>query len=354
MNPPQLVATNYFSRRKPLLEISFLRLKTGVAMNSSRLSLNKLITQLQSQALVLSMAALLGWVGWLLGGQTLSLLAVGATIVLYYANPAFSPAVMLRAHRAQKLQPHEAPQLQAMIQALANRAGLSSMPSLYVLPGSLVSAFTVGSQSNAAIAISRNLLRYLDQREIAAVLAHEISHIRHNDIRIMGFAGLVGRLTAMLSLLGQMLLLLNLPMMMFGDYAISWTAILLLIFAPTVSMLLQLALSRTREYHADAGAVELTGEPESLAAALVKIDRSQRNLIKHFFFPMRRQQPGSNIWHTHPPTKARVRRLLDMRQAGNRTRWQTNPTNSPNIFVNTRPFHQWLWPNSFNRPFQGL
>jgi heat shock protein HtpX len=97
------------------------------------------------------------------------------------------------------------------------------------------------------------------------VLAHEISHLRHNDMRIMGFAGLTSQLIHMLALLGQILLFLNLPLLLWGHYTISWTAILLLIFAPTISAILQLALSRTREYRADLGAARLMGDGRALA-----------------------------------------------------------------------------------------
>ena len=294
-------------------------------MNRNWWRKHKAIIWLQSQALVFSMAALLGWVGWLLGGQVLAFIAVGATIFLYYVNPVLSPAVMLRAHRARRLHPHEAPRLYAIINMLADRAGLSAKPSLYLHPGNLMSAFTVGTRSQAVIAVSRSLLQNLDQRETAAVLAHEVSHIRDNDIRIMGFAASVGRLTAMLSLFGQMLLILNLPLLLFGGYAVSWTVIVLLITAPTVSTLLQLALSRTREFKADLGAVELTGDPDALAAALAKLDYSQQSFLKQLIFPMSRWQPESSIWRTHPPTPERVRRILGMRENMYHIQWQRNP-----------------------------
>ena len=294
-------------------------------MNSNRWRKNKAIIWLQSQALGLSMSALLGWVGWLLGGHVLALIAVGAIFLLYYVNPVLSPAVILRAHRGRRLHPDEAPRLFAIISTLADRAGLAAKPSLYVHPGDLMGAFTVGAQSQAAIAVTVNLLQNLDQREIAAVLAHEVSHIRNNDIRIMGFAASVGRLTAMLSLFGQMLLLLNLPLLLFGGYAVSWTVILLLIIAPPINTLLQLALSRAREFNADLGAVELTGDPDALATALVKIDQSQKSFIKHILFPMTRWQSESSLWRTHPPTRERVRRILGLREHTDRLQWQRTP-----------------------------
>jgi heat shock protein HtpX len=212
--------------------------------------------------------------------------------------------------------------LHATVSALAERAGLDATPDLYLHPGKIMNALTVGGRENAAIAVSGQLLQSLDQRESAAVLAHEISHIRDNDTQVMGFAAVIGQLTSMLSMFGQILLFLNLPLLLLGGYAISWTAILLLIFAPTASSLLLMALSRTREYNADSGAAELTGDPDSLASALIKIDQSQQSMFKQVFFPMNRWQSGFSVWRTHPSNSERVRRLMAMREKSNLIRRQ--------------------------------
>ena len=289
-------------------------------MNKDKWRKNLTIIKFQSLAIVLSMTLLLGWVGWLLGGQTLAFMAAGVTIFIYIANPMISPAVLLKANRSRKLGTYQAPWLHAVINTLAERAGLSNKPSLYLHSNKYMNAFTVGDRSQAAIALSESLLQQLDQREIAAVLAHEISHIRNNDTQIMGFTAIISRLVRTFSWVGQFLLLINLPLLLFGGFSVSWTTILLLIIAPTISMLLQLALSRTREYNADLAAAELTGNPEALASALVKIENSQQGFFKQAFYPINRRPAESSLWRTHPPTSKRVRRLLDMGQSSDRIR----------------------------------
>jgi heat shock protein HtpX len=216
--------------------------------------------------------------------------------------------------RGRRLDFRDAPRLYRALNALAVRAELPGMPELYYLPQREMNAFTVGAPENSAIAVSDGLLRRLDADEVTAVLAHEVSHIRHNDIRIMGFAALSSRFIQMLSLFGQFLLLLNLPLLVLGQYTISWTAILLLIFAPTISSMLQLALSRTREYRADLGAAELTGSPESLATALSKMDIQQKRYFR-LLWPGRARVPSSHLMRTHPPTEERIRRLLEIRDS---------------------------------------
>ncbi len=275
---------------------------------------DKMLKRFQSAAIVLAMTALLGGIGWLLGGSLLAMAAAGATIFLYLTNPVISPTIVLRSLGARWLHPREAPQLYAIIEKLAARAGLSAVPSLYLHTRNPVNAFAVGDVSSAAIAVSGDLIRRLSRQEVEAVLAHEVSHIRNHDTRVMGFAALVGRLTGMLSLFGQILLFLNLPLLLLGGHTISWIFILALVFAPTVSVLMQLTLSRTREYQADLGAAELTGNPGALASALVKIDQAQRSFFGRNLWPLKPWQTQSELWRTHPPTPKRVNRLLGLQK----------------------------------------
>jgi len=174
-------------------------------------------------------------------------------------------------------------------------------------------AFTVGSGDNAAIAVSMGPMRRLSWQEQTAVLAHEISHIRHSDIRIMAFAGLAGQFTRLLSMFGQFMLLFSLPMLFVEQVVISWPAVILLIFSPTLSSLLQLALSRSREYNADLSAAELTENPEALASALAKIDKFQKSVLSRLVWPMSPRMPQSSWLKTHPPTRERIRCLLQIR-----------------------------------------
>ena len=155
------------------------------------------------------------------------------------------------------------------------------------------------------------MFRTLSERELCGVLAHEVSHIRHNDIWVMGMADLFSRLTAIFSMIGQLLLILYVPVALFSDLTIHWLALLILIFAPTLSVLLQLALSRTREFDADLGAAELSGDRIGLASALQKIERHQGRFLEQIFLPGRRI-PDPSLLRTHPATEERIRRLKEL------------------------------------------
>lgn len=212
-------------------------------------------------------------------------------------------------HRAQPLSPHQAPALFSLVAELARRAEVRP-PELYLVPSPAPNAFAVGNAEGSAIGVTRGLLGRLDRRELAAVLAHEISHIRHRDLWVMGLAQLLARMIRSLSLFGQLLLLLSLPALLTGAYRVPFAAVLLLLAAPTVSALLQLALSRTREFEADLGAARLTGDPLGLASALERLEAGQGGWWR-FFFPVPRRTESSFL-DSHPATAERVARLRSL------------------------------------------
>lgn len=278
------------------------------------------LNRLQSGLLLCALGGLLALLGWLLWGVdgVLMLLVLGAVMVLL--GPSVTPRLVMRLYGASVLSPTQAPMLYAVVRELARRAGLASVPTLYYVPSPIVNAFAVGRRDAAAIAVTDGLLRVLDRREQIGVLAHEVSHIYANDIWVMGLADLFSRLTSLLSLFGQLLLLINLPLVLMSEAAINWFAILILIFAPTLSALAQLGLSRTREYHADLNAAGLTGDPEGLARALVKIERVQGRWLERLFLPGR-SVPDPSLLRTHPPTEERVARLLALQQRADEDTW---------------------------------
>ena len=268
--------------------------------------------RLQSIVLLLVMAGFLMLLGMLLWGRDgiWMMLTVGVVGVLM--NPSISPRLVMRLYDARLLAPEQAPDLHDILLALSRRAGLQQVPVLYYIPSSMLNAFAVGNQQQSAIAVTDGLLRQLDRRELTGVLAHEISHVRNNDLWVMGLADMFSRTTSTLSLMGQFLLLLNLPLILLSGVVISWFAILLLVFAPTLSALAQLALSRTREFDADLGAAWLTGDPEGLALALAKIEKIQGGWMERIFLPGRRV-PEPSILRTHPDTRERIARLLALK-----------------------------------------
>lgn len=264
-------------------------------------------------ALVGAMVSLLSFLGWVLAGADGLVWALLICIGLFIISPTLSPHWILRLYGARPLSFHRAPRLYAALRTLAVRAALPHLPPLYYVPSRAMNAFAVGSRDNAGIALTDGLIQTLNMREINGVLAHEVSHLRHNDLWVLNIANIIGRVTAFLSLAGQLLLFINLPLWWVSGQHISWVAIVVLILSPTLVTILQLALSRTQEFNADLSAAELTGDPEGLASALLKIE--QRNagffsrIILHRY---RRAQPPT--LRTHPETQERVRRLLNLSQ----------------------------------------
>jgi heat shock protein HtpX len=175
----------------------------------------------------------------------------------------------------------------------------------------LLNAFAVGKPDNAAVAVSEGLLRSLSRRELAGVLAHEVSHIRSGDMRVMLLAEMVARLTGCFGSIGLLLALLNLPLLALGMTPVSWWVIWVLVASPTLSMVLQLALSRSRERAADLDAARLTGDPLALASGLQKIGAFEAGILESIWF-RHRHGPESSWLRTHPATQERVRTLLEL------------------------------------------
>jgi heat shock protein HtpX len=275
-----------------------------------------------------------GWLNlvhtWLLVGGSLGLFVLCAfvffgpqgtiwagifgAISLFFATR-MSPQLVLRMYKATPVGNAEFPDGHAILDELARRAGLPAKPALHVAPSNLLNAFAVGRRDESAICLTDALLRNLTLRELAGVLAHEISHIRNEDVKVMAIADMVARFTSTLSSLGILAALINLPPALFGGaQTMPWSGILLLVAAPTVGSLLQLALSRTREYDADLGAAMLTGDPDGLASALMKLERAQRRGWEGMVLPGGRI-PDPSILRSHPRTQDRIDRLMALKGA---------------------------------------
>lgn len=297
----------------------------------------------QSLLLLLVMASFMGVLGWMIWDLRGLVALLLVTLVTTLLNPSISPWLVMRLYSATNLEYASAPGLSLMTAELSRRAKLPNSPKLFYIASPMINAFAVGSPGNAAIALTDGLLRQLQGREVLGVLGHEISHIQHRDLWVMGLADLFSRLTYLLSLLGQLLLLLSLPAIFLGGITVNWMAIVLLILAPNISALAQLALSRTREFNADLNAAHLTGDPRGLASALIKIDYVQGGWLEHVALPGRRV-PEPSILRTHPSTQERVDRLMSLdtgsapwttelpdnfdfssrRQTGKSPRWRIN------------------------------
>ena len=267
---------------------------------------------------------------WLLAAGSLALLAVtafvfggpaGVLVALVFGGVTLaavqrvSPRLVLRMYKAEPVSRLHFSTGVEIVEKLSVRAGLPAPPRLYVIPSQMMNAFAVGRRGDSAIAITDALARRLSARELAGVLAHEISHIAHEDLRVMAFADMVSRYTSFMSTVGIFSLFLNL-LGAAGGYGqpVPWLGVLVLIVAPTIGGILQLALSRTREFDADLGAAMLTGDPDGLASALHKLEREQGRLWEGMVLPGGRI-PNPSVLRTHPPTGERIDRLDRLKAA---------------------------------------
>lgn len=266
--------------------------------------------RIQAAALVAGLVALVALVGAVLFGGA-GLLVAGALGAMVLAlTPQVPPAWIARAAGARPLAPWSAPGLVALVDALARRAGLPRRPALFLAPTPQPNAFAVGGRDDAAVVVSAGLLRALGDRELAGVLAHELSHVRQGDGRLLRLATVLGHLTSSLSRAGLLVTLLLLPAALFGWVSVPWQVLPLLLVAPLAANGLLLALSRRRELEADLGAVELTGDPAGLASALARLERRQRSLLERLLGVPADVVPP---WlRTHPTTDVRIRRLRDL------------------------------------------
>ena len=231
-------------------------------------------------------------------------------LLLLLLAPRIPPELVMRMYRGVEIGERTGGQLVGIVDELARRAELPRRPRLYVIPSGALNAFATGTPGHAAIGVTEGLLRRLTMREIAGVLAHEMSHIRNNDVWVMGLADTMSRLTQLMSYTALFLAILNLFGALSGEHYASWLGIALLYLAPTASSLLQLGLSRTRELDADVEAAGLTGDPLGLASALNRLERYTGRFWEDLMYPVPgRHVPQPSVLRSHPLTADRIERL---------------------------------------------
>jgi heat shock protein HtpX len=278
------------------------------------------MNQLKTALLLGALSALvLGLGAWLAPGY---LWIFGAVVVLMnLVSYFFSDRLVLAMHRARAVGPHDAPELTRMVAELAAQARLP-VPKLYVIQEATPNAFATGrNPRHAAVAVTTGLLQVLSPRELRGVLAHELAHVKNRDILIATVAAMLAGVVAMIANVAQLSIF-------FGGHrddedhaggAIG--ALLLAIVAPIAATIIQLAISRRRELHADETGARLAGDPEALASALIKLERGAQVLPMHHGNPATASlfivNPlrGGGVWSlfsTHPSTAQRVERLRAM------------------------------------------
>lgn len=243
----------------------------------------------QAAILIAGFCALLTVALWPQLGRGALALAVLAAIGLVFLAAQVAPAVMMRIYGARPYEAGDLAQFDRIAGELARRAGLPSAPRLYVVPSMLHSAFSIGSSRRFATALTEGLLRRLTMREVTAILAREVAHAQRGDLFVYGIADLVSRCAQGLYYVGLLWAAMNILSAIGGGEPISWQSIVLMLLAPTLMSVLQLALSRSREFEADRAAALITGDPLGVASAISRLDAS----------------PGAPIDEIIPPVPAR-------------------------------------------------
>jgi heat shock protein HtpX len=280
---------------------------------------------LKTFILMAGLIALLGILGNMVGGAQGMMLFGALGLVMNFVMYWFSDRIALATNGAKPVTREQLPEVYEIVERLTRKEGMP-MPSIYLIPSETPNAFATGrNPEHAAVAVTEGILRILDRRQLEGVLAHELSHVKNRDILIAtiaaGLAGLIGSLGHMIQWAG-----------MFGSLgsrdgdgndtnifgALAWA-----ILAPIMAMLIQLAVSRSREYAADASGAQMTGDPEPLAQALLSLEGANQQQ------PMAQAGPASahlyivnplngrafaSLLSTHPPIEERVKRLREMRR----------------------------------------
>lgn len=268
--------------------------------------------------LMTAMMGLFLLAGYVLGGNSGMTIAFVFALVMNFGSYWFSDKIVLKMYRAQEVTREQAPKFYNMVEQLAQNANLP-MPKVYIINDPTPNAFATGrNPKNAAVAATTGILQSLNNDEMAGVMAHELAHVKNRDILVSTIAAtLVGSITFIAHMAGWA--------MMFGrgndrDGA-GLGGLVLLILSPIIAMLLQMAISRSREFMADSGGAKISGNPMGLATALEKISRG--NQIK----PVNHASPSSahmfiinpltgggmaKLFSTHPPTEERIKRLKEM------------------------------------------
>jgi heat shock protein HtpX len=290
---------------------------------------------LRTWTLLAALGGILIAVGGLLGGQSGMVLALVFAVLMNGFVYWTSDKLALKANGARPLAPGEQPQLTQIVTALAQRAGIP-VPPIYIVDRPEPNAFATGrSPSHSAIAVTTGLLSIMDERQLTGVLAHELSHIRNRDTLVGTIAATIGGAVSFLAQMAQFQLFFGGGRDEEGGSPAG--AIAAMILAPIAAVIVQLAVSRGREYGADASGAALTGDPESLAQALEKLDaaaRQQPGVLGRFRGRPQSQQPqpamnpafaslyivnplrgasAGSLFSTHPPIAQRVARLRSMR-----------------------------------------
>lgn len=245
-----------------------------------------LANYVQVTVLLAAFGALLFAVLWPQLGQAALVVALVAAIGIAAIAMRVGPETAMRIYGARPYESGDLAQFDTLASELARRAGLTRAPRLYLVPSLLVTTFSIGSSRRFATALTEGLLRRLTMREVAAVLAREIAHAQRGDLFVFGVSDLVSRCAQGLFYVGAALAALNLFNAFVGGERVPWLSVGLMLLAPALMTLLQLALSHGREFEVDRAAALLTGDPLGVASAISRIDAFQGSPVDDIIPPV--------------------------------------------------------------------
>lgn len=279
---------------------------------------------LKTAALLGLLTSLILLIGYSFGGSTGLVVAVFFSLGINAFSYFFSDKLALRAMGARQVSPHEAPQLYSIVAELSGQAG-QPMPRLYISPTSQPNAFATGrNPEHAAVCVTEGIMGMLTTRELRGVIGHELSHVYNRDILISSVAA---ALAGIITTLANLAIFLPMGDSEDDDGPGIVGALLMMILGPLAAMIIQMAISRNREFQADASGAELTRDPMALASALAKIHNgaaamplpAEGNLTSaaHLMIANPFRAGGiANLFSTHPPMEQRIARLEEMARTG--------------------------------------
>jgi heat shock protein HtpX len=276
----------------------------------------------KTAVLLAALTSLVVLIGQAIGGQQGMLIAFILAVAMNFGSYWFSDRIVLAMYRAQPIEEAQAPDLYRIVRRLTTRAGIP-MPRVYLIPGDTPNAFATGrSPQHAAVAVTEGIMRMLDDEELEGVLAHELSHVKNRDTLTMTIAATLAGVITYLAHMAQWAAIFGGGRRddEEGSGGGVFGALLMAILAPIAAMLIQLAISRAREFQADASGAQLAGRPWGLAKALEKLEVASRMApmdatpaTAHLFIvnPLRGEGLAT-LFSTHPPIQERIARLRAM------------------------------------------
>lgn len=277
---------------------------------------------LKTGILLGALTGLLMLIGGYFGGQQGVVIAFFFALVMNFGSYWFSDKIVLSIYRATEVSESQAPELYTIVKTLALRAGLP-MPRIYIVPGDTPNAFATGrNEKHAVVAVTEGILRLLNSDELEGVIAHELTHIKNRDMLIGSIAATIAGAVMMLASMAKWAAIFGVGNRDDDEGSGIFGLIIMAILAPIAAMLIQMAISRSREYLADEGGSRISGKPYGLASALGKLSQASQAIpmdanpsTAHMFIvnPLTGRSMTS-LFSTHPPMEKRIARLKEMRQ----------------------------------------